>query len=449
MSHMPDAPSPTLSLAQRLAADRSGVTAVITALVLTILMGFCGLAIDVVMWEVNQRTMQGAADQSALAGATAYRNAAETGPLGDSTTAQNAAYATAIRSGYAASAVAVAAYNGGACKSDGCLQVTISQPQPRFFTAIFLKTPVTASASAVGTCKGCESGASAVGSNGGNPCVMALDSSGKGVVTVSGTPTMSLISCNLYNNSPQTDATILNGGGIVQGCTVTNACGSQAFLAQPNTPSGKIDVPVVNNASPAPDPYAGLVPPNPSPPCKNLPSPPINVPSGDYCGGSKFQNLTITFAPNAVIYVDGGLDLHSGSTSLTGTGVILYVQSDGSSSEGSTINATTTINISAPTTGPYAGVVAWFAGSSPVSYSGANGSAFKGAIYAPTADVTYTGNAASTSTCTRLVAASVSLSGTSTATFDNSGCPTVAGPVLTSSGAGGTTPYTGAPVLVQ
>jgi len=445
-SALPRLPLP--SLARQLADDRRGVAAIVTAVALVVLMGFCGLAVDVGMWEVNQRAIQGAADQSALAGAAAYRNAGETAALGSSTTAQNAAYATALRSGYPASAITVAAYNNGStCTNNGCLKVSISQQQPRYFTALFLSTGPTAAGSAVSTCSGCGNGAFTTGSNGGNPCVMALDSSGKGVITASGTPTMSLNMCNLYNNSPQTNATILNGGAIVQGCSATNSCGSQAFLAQPNTPSGNIDVPVVNNASPAPDPYAGLTPPTPVSPCTaTLPANP--VPSGTYCGGNKFQNKTITFATGAVIIITGGMDLHSGSTSLTGTGVMIYVVSDGSNSEASTINATTTINISAPTTGQYAGVTLWFDGASPVSYSGSNGSSFKGAIYAPSADVTYTGNAASASTCTRLVAASVSLAGTATAMFDNSGCPALAGPSLASSG-GGSTPYTGSPILVQ
>ena len=54
-------------LVGRVVADRRGVTAVITAIALATLIGFCGLAVDVVMWEVNQRDLQGAADQAALA----------------------------------------------------------------------------------------------------------------------------------------------------------------------------------------------------------------------------------------------------------------------------------------------------------------------------------------------------------------------------------------------
>src|SRR5260370_29360428 len=86
------------AMARKLRADERGVSGIVTAIALTALMGFSGLAIDVVMWEVSQRSMQGAADQAALAAATAYRNAGETTPLGVNTTAWNAAYATAIQS---------------------------------------------------------------------------------------------------------------------------------------------------------------------------------------------------------------------------------------------------------------------------------------------------------------------------------------------------------------
>ena len=119
--------SPALT---RLAADRRGVAGIVTAIAATMLMGFCGLAVDVIMWEVNQRSLQGAADQATLAAAIAFRNAGETGPMGDSATAKNGAYATAIRSGYPAASVTPAAYNNGtSCTNDGCLKVTITQQQ--------------------------------------------------------------------------------------------------------------------------------------------------------------------------------------------------------------------------------------------------------------------------------------------------------------------------------
>ena len=451
------------NLARRLSADRRGVSALITAFALTALMGFAGLAVDVIMWEVNLRSMQGAADQSALGAAKAFRDANESTALGTSTTAINAAYATATQNGYPASSVTVAAYNNGStCTNSGCIKVTITQAQRRYFTAIFSNRPVNESASAIGTCKGCGNGAFNVTSNGGTPCVMALDAGGTGVktVTVSGTPTLSLNHCDLYNNSPNTDATVVNGAGIIEGCSPTSPCDSQAYLAQPNVPSGQIDIPVNTHSSPGQDPYAGLSPPTVSSPCTHISSLAslTNVPSGTYCGGSEFQNTAITFATGAVIVITGGLDLHSGSTSMTGTCVTLYVTSNGSSSQASKLNATTTMNITAPAQGigcpgnnpgPYAGIAAWFSGTSAVTWNGANGTAFQGAIYAPSTDVTYSGNAVSASTCTRLIAASVSLGGTGAATFDNSGCPALAGPTMTASGISGSTPFTGSPMLIQ
>ncbi len=427
--------------ARRLRADERGVSFVVTALAATVLMGFSGLAIDVVMWQVDRRSMQGAADQAALGGATAYRNAGGTTALGASPTAQNGAYATAIRSGYPASSVIVAPYNNGStCTNNGCLKVTITKQQPRHFTGIFLTSDVTATVSAVATCVGCGNGDPTVGSNGGDPCVMALDATGSGVITTSGTPVLSLSRCNLYNNSPNTSATILNGGAIIEGCSLLDACGSQAFLAQPVEPSGNIEIPVVTSASPAPDPYANVPAPTPAGSCThNFPANP--VPSGTYCPGH-IVNKNVTFAPGAVIMITGGLNTQGNST-LSGTGVTLYVQGGG------TINANSTINISAPSTGTYAGLALWFGDSSAVTYSGINGSSFQGALYAPETDVTYEGNALSASTCTRLVAGSISLAGTSTAVFDNSGCPTVAGPVLTASGVTGSSTYTGAPILIE
>jgi len=433
--------SPVLA---RLAADRRGVAAIVTALALVVLLGFCGLAVDVSMWEVHQRTLQGAADQAALAAATAYRNVRETTALGDSATAQNAAWATAIRSGYQASAITVAAYNnGGSCTNDGCLKITISQKQPLYFTAIFMAKGPIASASGVGSCIGCGNGAFAVSSNGGSACVMALDASGKGVVTAAGGSTLSLNECNLYNNASNTDATIVSNNGTIQGCSLTNACGSMAFLAQPNVPAGTIDVPVLTNSVPAPDPYANLAPPTVTSPCKAFPTPATNIPSGTYCPGT-INAVNATFAAGAVIVItgNGGL-LTKGNSTLAGTGVTLYILGGGS------INANSTINISAPVTGPYNGIALWFGDPSPVSYSGGNGASFSGAIYAPSSDVSYSGNQASAATCTRLIGASVTLSGTSAAVFDNSGCPAVAGPVLTTSGVSGSTSYTGSPTLSQ
>lgn len=431
-------------LIRRLAADQRGVSAIVTALALTGILGCCGLATDAVMWQVNNRTMQGAADQAALAGVTAYRNAGETDSVGNSTTAVDAAYATAIQNGYPASAITVAAFNNGTtCTNNGCLKVTITEQEPRYFSAIFIRGGVTQAVGAVATCQGCGNGFIDEGSNGGEACVMALDPGGKGVISVSGSPTLSLQNCNLYNNSVTTDATIVSGKATIQGCSATDTCGSQAFLAQPNNPGDSgIDIPVTTGAAPAPDPLANLTRPIVDSSGCISSFPVANpVPSGTYCPGI-IDNMTVTFADNSVIVITGGLNT-KGNSKLACNGCMLYVLGGGS------INANSTMSISSPTSGQYAGVAVWFGDTNAVTWNGGNSSSFSGTIYAPASAVTYSGNAASASTCTRLISGSLSLSGTSTANFDNTTCPQVTGPVLSNSGTSGSTATTGTPVLVQ
>src|SRR5216684_5156993 len=382
------------AMARKLRGDERGASFIVTAIALTVLMGFSGLAIDVVMWEVAKRDMQGVADQAALAAATAFRNAEETGALRDSPTAQNAAYATAMQSGYPASSVTLTPYNspvGGTCTAHGCLQVTITQAQQRYFTGMFLTANVNVSVSAVGTCNGCANGTFTVSSNGGSPCVMALAPAGSGIgtITASGNPVLSLTKCNLYNNSSNTSATILNGGAVIEGCSATNACGSRAFLAQSDVPSGAIDIPIVTSASPAPDPYANLVPPTvASGSCHGGGALPTlsstSTPGGTYC--APINNAGVVLSPG-VYSIIGGFDLAgSTGTNITGAGVTLYIKGGG------TINGTSKLGIQAPTTGPYAGVALWYGDNQAVTYDGTNTAAFSGAIYDPAGTVTWGGN---------------------------------------------------------
>ena len=48
-----------------LAGDRSGATAVVIGLTMTVLLGFVGLAVDAGVWYADRRSAQGAADSAA------------------------------------------------------------------------------------------------------------------------------------------------------------------------------------------------------------------------------------------------------------------------------------------------------------------------------------------------------------------------------------------------
>src|SRR5688572_20881506 len=80
---------------RRLAGDRSGVTAIVTGIGLTMLLGFAGAAVDVAYWLNSTRGLQSAADQAA------YSAAVSAGSIGcSSTTYAQQARAVAAARGY-------------------------------------------------------------------------------------------------------------------------------------------------------------------------------------------------------------------------------------------------------------------------------------------------------------------------------------------------------------
>src|SRR5215203_2249252 len=58
-------------LGRRMATDERGITAVVTALGIVVLMGFAGLGVDVTKWLSSTRSIQAAADQAAYSAASA------------------------------------------------------------------------------------------------------------------------------------------------------------------------------------------------------------------------------------------------------------------------------------------------------------------------------------------------------------------------------------------
>lgn len=79
------------SISGRLARDTAGATAVVAALVSTALIGFVGLGSETGMWYYTQRSMQAAADSSAIGAAVALQ-AGNTGGYASDAKGTAAAY---------------------------------------------------------------------------------------------------------------------------------------------------------------------------------------------------------------------------------------------------------------------------------------------------------------------------------------------------------------------
>jgi Flp pilus assembly protein TadG len=316
---MLERPQESAEMKQRIAAavgglwrDRSGVTAVLTALGAVVLLGFTGLAIDVVTWEVAQHKMQSAADAAALAASiAAYTDQ----------NATNAADAVAASYGYVngqngTNVTVTSPYSGNGAQNG--VQVVISQSQPQFFSRLFLASAPTVTVQA----------AARLPAGSGSMCVMTLGGSGKlavGDATFTGNTTVNMSTCDLYNNSTAANSTELNGSSTLD---VRNM-----YLAGDYTRGGSARLSISGTAAtyvtPANDPYAAMSIPSYSG-CSQTnytlgPSQSFTINPGStpyvFCGNTDIKG-TLTLGPGTYI-IDGGNFTAESQATITGTGVTI------------------------------------------------------------------------------------------------------------------------------
>jgi hypothetical protein len=165
-----------------------------------------------------------------------------------------------------------------------------------------------------------------------------------------------------------------------------------------------------SSVSPAPntgvsiaDPLAALTGPNPTG-LTNYGSISLNKGSltinpGIYSQIKVSNSASLTLNPGIYIIEGGGLTV-TGSASIIGSGVMIYnagsnYPSSGGKFSGITLSSTGTINLSAPTSGPYAGVLIFQSHENTLalSFSGNAMTGMSGTIYAPSALLSLTGSA--------------------------------------------------------
>lgn len=252
-----------------------GQAGVITAILAPVIISAAGLAIDAALWQVNQRSLQGAADQAAIAGINAYILAGNADGVATDPVAQTAALAVAKSFGY--DACTTCPCTNGACAGlpltptsatcisnpTNCLRVTISEPQTRYLSQLLYSDQPVASAGATTTFAP------------GGACVLALDQKIGGSmpaqppsVSLSGSTSMTLDACNLVNNLNADGAT--KDESSFTGTSLLNATdGGQVLLSQVDQyfGSGRVTPVPVYGSSPMPDPYAHRTPPSTSGGC--------------------------------------------------------------------------------------------------------------------------------------------------------------------------------------
>lgn len=305
----------------------------------TSILGVSGLTIDVGDWYMTRRAMQEAADAAAIGAATEiYDN-------GTTAQAVSAGTADAKLNGFTAG-------NGvtvNVSVSSDTVTATITKPATLLFSALFLSTAPTISVTAQ---------ASVV--PGGAPlCILATNGTASGAFTFNGSGSLVGNQCGVVVDSTSSTATIVNGSGSIQ---TEGICGPGSYTL--NGPASVTPLPTScqSESDPLYPLPSNLAPTNVNNACDHNNASynqSATLSPGVYCGGITVNgNPTITFQPGVYILRDGPLTAN-GNATLNGTGVGFYLTGNSGlivSSDAVTFNGNVSVNFTAPTTGPLAGI---------------------------------------------------------------------------------------------
>jgi Flp pilus assembly protein TadG len=433
----------------RLLGDERGAVSAMLVLMLIPLVGMLGIATEASSWYFIQRSMQNAADSSAMAAATNACAKVGCGIYYDveaKSVASNFGYQNGVNE------TTVTASNTAICPSDGsakCYSVTITRKVPIYLTRVvgFTGDAITSGGGPAQTVS-----ATAIASPKTTPnayCLLALASGGKTqeAITCKGCSKAQMTGCNVATNGTalctghDLNADRVDTGGSSNSC----ASGAKQGINQPYVA----------------DPFLSLAANIPAKTCgsstpgttwstnQTLVAAPPHI-----CGNLTVNanvNLSTPAGGSVVVIENGNLNVTGGNTLKTLAGSsVTFIFTGSKAGAGHTVPGNGTLDIAAPTSGTWSGVALY---QDPSMTSGVDGSwtgnsptwKITGLVYMPKATVSFGGivNKASNGlSCFSLVVDKFEANGTATIAEDQSQCAS----------AGLTPPSGGAPVrqgLVQ
>ncbi len=396
-------------LTRRLARDETGVSSVVIALGMTIMLGGAGLAIDIGLWYNDQRVAQSAADSAAYSAAIDFGSGDTLANATSAAEAIAAQYGMTNGSGGVSVTVNMPPKQGSYTTNSNAIEILIQKTETRLFSSLFMNSAAV-SARAVAL----------AGSTNGSYCILALDSSASTSVStadieLSGGATVDASTCGLQVNASGADALYLTGGATLKAATLSIVGNYSVNGGSTLTVSGTKTI----SASPISDPYANVTPPTPGA-CAATNSYSYGTHTlspGTYCNGLTLNGGgTDTMTAGVYIIDRGVLDLTGGATLNATAGVtIVLTSSTGSNYATAQIDGGTTLNITAPTTGATKGLAIFQDQRAPTSgtdtITGGATLNVTGALYFPSQTLNYQGGSSTTSLCTQLVAFRVNYTG--------------------------------------
>lgn len=399
------------TLFARLRDDSSANVLTMTAMLMPVMIGAAGLGVDTVQWSLTQRQLQRMADTAAIAGALANSQgkSAKTGAT--------AALGKINLVKMSQSPVIETPPSSGAYTKDGtAIRVILATSKPLPFSSLFLKNGPLIKAQAT-----------AAFINSGQYCVLSFENSAAGITMQGGTSVT--MGCGMATNSNASIAVTTGGQSTVSVSQVAAVGGLKSSV---NYAPGTILLP---HSKAWQDPLASL--PNPTKPsqCNKptqlsvQPNTTVNVsaPGGVACFTSMNLKGNVTFAPGTY-YINGGSLSIAANAVVKGSGVTFILKDfSGNSSTTVDISGSASVNLTAPTSGTYGGILFYQPPTAPSNgkntISGNTNSKLEGAVYLPNQQVTFAGTTGMDTKCLQIVARTVAFSGASTIQNDCSGNP--------------------------
>jgi hypothetical protein len=389
---------------------RCGTIVLLVAVVLTGLLGVAAIALDGGLLQDNKRQVQAGADIAALAGAgqlfanypaiiaSSYTTADPGGAA--AAAAQTAATANSYTNDGTNSKVTinVPPQSGPFKGTIGYIEVIITYNQPRYFSTIWGSTrlPVTGRAVARGRWVGSGDGIIVL-----DPVVQdALNAGGNGTLVVTGGAKV------IVDSSNAASAARATGGGNFTANEFDITGGA----------NGTFNGTVNTGTLPIPDPLAYLPAPT-QPPAGTMTK--KNIPGGgtaytftpgyynnlpNFTNGDTVTLQQASAGNDGIYYISGGFTSNGANIVMdpnTSGGVMIYnAPSNNSNSQGISIqgNSSGTIDITALTSGPYAGILFWQqrTAAQTMSITGNGNFTMTGTFYAANANLSVTGNGTAT-----------------------------------------------------
>lgn len=395
---------------KRFWADEEGASIVVFAVSLPLIIGMLGVTIEASYWFKSKKELQLMTDLAA------YSGALELDSYENNPQAVVAAKIDALKNGFEYEIGEITVNSpplSGSIRTSEAVEVIIEQKGNQYFSNILGEDMINYQVRSVAAVIGDES-----------ICILALNETVTRAFNLAGSSITNVNECSVgVNSSHNTGARVAGTATLNMDCLqvvgdiyVGNSATITPICDEIKTGTNLIE-----------DPYEDLEAPN----LATYPSvcdTPAQISAnewamspGRYCADMAFNTL-IKMSPGTYVIDDADLKLYGGGAHLIGNGVTIILMNGGSITS---LNGGAEIDIKAPTTGDYKGVVIYGdrdtqPSNLTIKLNGNSDSDIEGLIYLPNQEIEYRGSATSASQCTLLVADKIDLSGN--ASFETTTC---------------------------